>query len=279
MHEYVVLAMRRQLAFNTRRAPSGFTLLETLLALSLLTTLMVTIVASIGLYAQYRQRGIEGVREAKVMLGTVEDLQNDLNACFALADATRVPAIDSDATSPSTSFAKEYFLTFSDTQLRPIQFVGRSNAILLLRQGVNPRFEWTDRHPLVSESQILWLATRTQSIRLPYALDQQRPIERVYQVPNEVIPASEGLHRYWSPVVHQLMSQDTSIRGTNKPMPIWDKNTEIQQIKFRYFDGTDWRPVWDSHLQENRLPVAVEVELVLVSSPQKETRLVLRLPR
>ena len=263
---------------GSRQVRTGFTLLETLLALSLLTILMVTVAASITLYAQYRHRGLEGAREAKVLLGTLEDLQNDLSACYNLRDATLEPPVDHNAANPDTSLGQEHFLAFSDAQSRPIRFVGRSNAILLLRQGLNPRFEWTECDPLASESQILWLGTGTTSIRLPSALEQRRTVEHEYRIPNEVTPAIAGLHRCWLPVTDKQIARDTP-NTKNRLTQVWDKNREVQQIQFRYFDGTHWRRDWNSHAEENRLPAAVEIELVLVSAPQKPMRFVLRLPR
>lgn len=44
----------------------------------------------------------------------------------------------------------------------------------------------------------------------------------------------------------------------------------VQSLEFSYYDGETWTENWDSTAQENELPEAVLVRLVLVSSPDEE---------
>jgi hypothetical protein len=43
--------------------------------------------------------------------------------------------------------------------------------------------------------------------------------------------------------------------------------TEVVQIQFRYFDGTDWQSQWDS-VENEGFPAAVEVSIVVDTNPQ-----------
>lgn len=272
-----------------RQLRTGLTLLETLLALALTTLLMVTIVASTTLYAQYRFRGIEGARHAQVLWGTFSDLQNDLQACYGAAhdelpqltaaQGQEAASQETASFSTNSNMAQERVLAFSTSQPQPVRFIGRENAILLLHQGTNPRFAWNEFHPTTDESHVLWLAPQTRAIRLPYALEERREVEREFALPGELAGKVPALWRGVMPVVDPRISRESwpgyqASLGTS-----WDKNPAIHQLQFRYFDGDSWRREWDSHRQENRLPLAVEVQLTFVSSPKPPMRLVLGMPQ
>ncbi len=85
-----------------------------------------------------------------------------------------------------------------------MRFIGRENAILLLRHGTNARFAWNDFYPTTSEYQVLWMAPGTSAIRLPYALEQLRPIEQEYEIPLELGRGEPALHRYSKPIVNRF---------------------------------------------------------------------------
>ena len=45
--------------------------------------------------------------------------------------------------------------------------------------------------------------------------------------------------------------------------------TEVVQVQFRYFDGTDWQSQWDS-VENEGFPTAVEISIVVDSNPEAD---------
>ena len=222
----------------------------------------------------------QGVRFAQALLGTVNDLRDDLQACFDLHEVGPASSPMFQEGSPTrervgdSGTAQERVLSFSARQQKPILFVGRDDAMLLVRQGANAQFIWEESEPLASEYQVLWLAPQTRAIRLPYAMDQQRTVEREYKVPTE-LDSRPATHRCSTPIIQPHANGESFSGNAHSVRAAWDKNTEVQQLSFRYFDGAVWQREWNSHLQNNRLPLAVEVQLTLTCSPRQPMRLVI----
>lgn len=273
---------------RSRRHWEGFTLLETLLAISLMLLIIVSIVATTSLYAQYRNRGIEGARHSKIQLGTIADLQDDLHACYSLEEFPDTLSdelnVKKDNSNPiESNVATERVLSFEEANAKPIRFIGRPNAILLLRQGSNRRFEYIDSDPTSSQYQVLWLAPKTTTIRLPHAKEDIRIAEKEFKAPREGNPNEQGqkaaaFFRYSISSPDFQLSKTPRLDSRNSMENGWERNDEIKEVRFRFFDGTQWQNEWNSHLQNNRAPAAVEVRLSLVARPDQTQRLVFRMP-
>ncbi len=269
-------------AMQRSRMQKAFTLLETLLALSLTVLLICASTATLTLYGQYRIRGLEGMRQSKVIHGTLADLQSDLKACYSSYDPALITVDtgrDTSLTSPSSTVGEEQFLAFSAQQKHPIRLVGRSNAILLTRQSVNARFYWSEQNPIAKEYQILWLAPNTQSIRLPACIERFQAFEQDFRVPKDLNPKSPALFRCSIPLTDSWKRPSGSYTSSNSDAPSWEKNEEVHQLEFRYFDGTYWQTEWNSHQQNNRLPSAIEVRVSFVGSTEQLMRFVIEVPQ
>lgn len=268
-----------RVAASTRKVHdrAGFTLLETILAISLITVLFVAILQTTSLYVQYRARSVDGNRLVKVLNGTVEDLRNDLRACYPGDQtemlATKGPPQDSAfQESILGSQIGERFLSFeNDANEQAIHFVGRPDAILLLRQGQNGRFGVS--HYPQNQQQVLWLAPRLNSVRLPKSVSAGRPSEREFRA----VDSGTGLKRTCFPVSGMGGIPQSPSAGRSGTQ-IWDTNQEVQRVEFRYFDGVKWLKEWNSHSRNEQIPLAVEVRLVLAISDARNFRVVIRLP-
>jgi hypothetical protein len=252
----------------------GFTLLEALLAISLTSVLMVAIMASTSLYVQYRSRAIEGNRSAKILKGTLEDLRNDLRACYQGEPKTVMTLNVPTNTGVSEQVITERLLNFSSNETeRAIHFVGRPNAMLLLREGQNARLVGVGQDYASDHRQIAWVAPSVRSVRLPRSRLNDRVTQHDFRVPDD----QDALHRA-EVVVDAAGAFPSATQRRNSDAEQWSTNEYISRMELRYFDGTQWNADWDSHLQNETVPLAVELTLALKSNPTRSLRFVIRLP-
>ncbi|TWT94210.1 hypothetical protein [Neorhodopirellula pilleata] len=260
--------LHRPAVARTVRVHPGFTMMEALLSMSLISLLMVAILASTTLYVQYRSRSIHGNRAAVVLRGTLDDIQNDLRSCLpALATWHTSSPIAGElnvTTVSDNSIGERVLQDDRSEEASPVHFVGRRDALLLLRAGLNPRFP--SEHDVKQEqsprgSQVLWLSPSRSEINLPVSRYGGRVVTKRFRT-NESTP---GLCRA------TLSHRDDS-------GPIWDVNSEVVAIQFRFFDGNDWLAMWDSHLRNESLPVAVELTVAFREDPSNACRIVTYLP-
>ena len=137
----------------------------------------------------------------------------------------------------------------SSVNERPIHFVGRAHAFLLLRHHRNDRFaagvtKWVSRR-----SHVLWLAPPAKSVRLPKSVFGLKATDREFRSPL----AQEGFLR----AEYDLPGVKNQSPNTRQDAGDWNANAEIESVTFRYYDGSEWQSKWDSHLEEGGwLPIA-----------------------
>ncbi|XZE51586.1 hypothetical protein SH139x_003243 [Planctomycetaceae bacterium SH139] len=263
----------------------AFTLLETILSLALISLLMVGVTTGIALYAQYQGRGVIGVRDAKILAGTIADIRDDLRACYP-SDQTSVPTAEAPRNPFETSLTprneskrqsnfNEKVLFFEQTDGEEIiHFVGRPEAMMFRRHGGNQRFAGEGFESDSAVQLVVWVSPSLERIRLPQTFSKQRMTECLVRTPTN----RSGLWR----AVRTLPSFPTTglLRLSREDLIAqsdWLCNDRIAAASFRYFDSQQWLVEWDSHLRDGEIPAAVELTIVLATRPDRTDRVTIRL--
>ena len=248
----------RKLPTAARR--SGYTLLESLLALSLLLVLMVTVITATSLFMQFRSQAADRILPAFSLTSLLEDIGSDLRSAegYTTEDYREFDASQSEV---FDSQIGERVLNIDISRLGSrVHFVGNESAFVLVRLGSNSRF-YEASSPLSAPRQsVLWIGPDSNEVRLATHRSGKQTLEHTIQRPKK----SSGLVRTELDVKNQVTSANSI--------------EEVSRIAFRYFDGRVWHSKWNSYLKGNRLPHAVEIILELKEGLASPFRTVICIP-
>ena len=239
------------------RRRNATTLLETLLALSLLFVLMGTTVTATSLFWRYRSQTTNRVIPSLILSGLLEDIASDLRAVEAISEPPTPFAQSRETAEPQIG---ERALDFGRSAAdKPIHFVGNEHAFALVRNGKNARFQEVGVIDSEVHYTVLWICPKLSEVRLATHRAGSRLIEQSYRRDK----LRSGLLRI------ELDSK--------KPI---ESHTieEVMQLSCRYFDGASWHKEWNSFLKGNRLPHAVEVTVEVSGRLGIPYRTVISLP-
>ncbi len=237
-----------------------------LLAVSLMTILIAAITTTTGFFVHISSKGRIQMEQAFTVECIIEDLMLDLKA----TSRSISPPQDSEVGESSSALASggdvgaERMLQWeSARESRYVNFVGNSGAIMITRDGVNPRFTGQStvalkEDPHNSQHHILWMSPSVHQTTLAAELSGPLCINRTFARPN----SSSGLLRAY---IHQniLFSSMTT--------------NEVIATQFRYWDGKTWEDSWNSFTKKNQLPTAIEIRIRLKTAPEKWQRFICRL--
>lgn len=236
------------------RLRSATTLLETLLALSLLFVLMGTTVTATSLYWRYRSQTTDRVLPSLILSGLLEDMAGDLRAVEAISESSTQSL---EATGPQIG---ERALDFGRSAAdKPIHFVGSEHAFAVVRNGRNTRFQEAGGVDTEVHYTVLWISPKLREVRL-------------------------ATHRVGSRLIEQSYRRDQSQSGLlrielDSKKPIGSHTIEeVMQLSCRYSDGASWHKEWNSFLKGNRLPHAVEITVEVSGRLGSPYRTVVSLP-
>lgn len=255
----------------TQAKRSAFTLLETILSLGLLMLLIAAMVTAVQLLWRYRNSSIQQTRPALIASGLLDDFASDLRACIAAEPAATEPSSLPSVGPTFDSLVGEKVLQFAASdQEEPLRFIGRPHAMAFLRASDNSRFGAVagaqDR-----DNFVIWIGPELPKTRLPVAKIGNRIEERFFSNSTN----EPCLLRISSPSKPRTTLQNTAAVAIN---PLRTPIADISAIQFRYFDGQQWQQEWNSHLQNERLPLAVEINFRLTSFPGESIRITIDLP-
>ena len=265
----------RQSRFQHRRA---FTLMETLAALAILGMVVSSLSASLHLYWKYRSVSRSQITIAQLQRGIIEDLTSDLRMTLQDPVAVRAASMVAAARSESAieKAGSERFLNVTEqvlelpTDLRnqPVHFIGTSQAMALLHEQRNPRFDQArSNYQSAGLSHTVWWVNSEGSIRLP-----------LFHSGPQLITVAVNASKDRRGLVRKARKDSGGSASSASDEDEWLVAAEVASLGLRYFDGKNWRTEWNS-FQQQALPLAVEVCVTIEGGPEQETPVVIRLPQ
>lgn len=255
--------MSQRFQLETRTAiPSrpAYTLLETILALSLTMVLMTSVVTATSLYWKFQTNTTKLMTPALVLSGVLEDVSSDARAVVGTPGSSIASAFNNpDVRNSLGDNIRERVLVFGkDAQEKPIHLVGNSTSLALLRAGKNARFFREGSANTTSEHTIVWLSPEREETRLATTRNGNRIIERTISRPT----GAKGLIRI-------------DLDNANEPAHAIE---EVIHAQFQYFDGTRWFREWNSFERNERLPHAIAMTLEVSGKLGQPFRSVIAIP-
>lgn len=240
-------------AWTTR---AGYTLLEILLALSLMTILVAAITITTGSFVQISKNGRLQVSRAITVDCIMDDLLMDIKA--ASRGASRLhssgPLQPTDSSFSDSTVGTERLLQWESSQdSRYVSLVGDAYALLITRDGMNPRIiggkdlQRTDSAD--SQQSLLWMSPTVSKATLACEVSGSQCINRTFHRPE----GSPGLLRGY------LQNNSLLVSSTENA---------VIATEFRYWDGIKWQESWNSFNRSERLPVAIEIRIRLRTAPE-----------
>ena len=282
---------------RTARRITGYTLLELLLALGLtviIVSLIATAIQTNGLTLTRVQASIERKQAARGILGMMQNdlragIQYKANEYAGLQDLFRsiqlagiqapIPASESDDPEDQLAQLEELAqlagggsidAAGSDSEFEEIEepeadgvpvFIGASNFVSIDISRL-PRID--EYHPsIVSQQEASNTLADVKTVSY-FVSASNGPNERggtnVVQVPQGQTTISGGLFRRQ---VDRSVSKFEGLERTAEP-DIFSELVaqEVVEISFRYFDGSNWFPEWNSE-NMGGFPLAVEVHVLI----------------
>lgn len=275
---------------------SGFTLLETVIAMSLLTLLLGVLWSVFGMFTKYDTKGKRAAAKSALVRSLHRQLRDDLIAAVGIHD--RLPQVGSarsDDQSNQWQPPNGYFIgtasqmhfvahvahdgeplvgrgtdfisvapTNPPTELfRVISYQPRSSSepdILETGEGVTPA------NPDVADSAFLDLNVPVDET--PLGIDRHVRNWKQYVASRSLVDeelASTFAGRNivldsddFLVIGDENDSTETAANLAERRAPMVDQIPEVRAMFFRYFDGSTWVSNWDSS-QRGRLPIAIEI--------------------
>ena len=273
------------------RKSEGYTLLELLLALALTIIVISTIATAIQVNLFSLARAQASIERKQVARSVLAMIGNDIRAAvqFRAADFSGLEEILlSQQLVAGVSVIEDDETTDESTD----DDLDNSDQPALIEDVAPAEDEEQDDWSigLIGESNYIWLDIS----RLP-RIDQYHPLIRSAQ--DDVATGSDIKQVVYyvaqsTGAVQSAVLQSTDSGSSNRNQkglfrdeidravvfyqggldPATPKDysqlvaTEVVDISFRYFDGTDWQTQWDS-TEENGFPTAVEINIAVDSTP------------
>lgn len=248
---------------------AAFTLVETLLALALSSTLILAVFSLIDTTLKYHVTGSDQVLVSQRLLGLLQDLRLDIHAVQpdphwqhapelqATSDTSIDTTIDDRLEAAKARLTSQLQLPDAEKYAEPIRLAGQSDWLVLTLGHANPRWPQDASH----EHKIVWSLGGRGSITVPTHNDHGRWT-------TQIIPGTSqaGLLR-------------SRIVGSNKQPNAVQSDLVIpaQELSFRFMSGGRWHASWNSST-EKRLPDAIEVSLQLSHDAVRRTWIIYTSP-
>jgi len=238
---------------------TGFTLIETIIAMSLLTVLMAIVWTMFGVYTKLESKGVAAAEESALVRAINRQLRSDLLRMIAIDQAREFPLGDlSEA--PNPRYPENGFLIGSENQLRFLARTGHDSnefADVLHVITYRPR-------QLVQSgfSQDETTATSAGIDRLDRSWVSDVAEQQQHDESSATILSSNrsfSLDKDDLITVGGVAAVDMQDQQRIKYAPDQiDEIPEMRSLQFEYFDGTAWTNQWDSIIG-GRLPLAIRV--------------------
>lgn len=269
----------------TRRSTAGFTLLEVLLAMLLVSFVLVALMMAID--SQFRvveatRSRVEEAQLARVLLHRIAD---DLRCIVAKAESDTIASTSTGSSTGSSSESSNDTSGIEDSETqsgnRATTEVGQfsESSVSAAAPGLIGGGDWVqfDVCRLPRPDQWERLLEASDAGMAPGQLFGLKTVAYYLAAGDHVLgetatlgsQQSGGLARLEAAWGSQSDSSAVEFAGAPTISAVDQQNVEpiapeVTELGFRYFDGAEWLESWDSP-ESGQLPVAVEITLVLRS--------------
>ena len=254
-----MLIIRRRLHTVVRH---GFTLLETIIAVGLMTLLMAGLYSAMTIYYDLRIDSYDEIERAQIARTLLRQITRDVQSVVFQAEQS----VTDDSSSDTDEDAEEGGTTTVDPAASMAFYtnglVGTETDLLLYVSRPDRDLNYISSQDLASFSD------RSGDLMIVrYFVAQSGAGGLSSQVADQFSTSGDndpvGLVRttgdlYGLSMAIQENKEESQAADTQMQAP------EVAAIQFQYFDGSSWQAEWDS-TQLNSMPVAIEVILTLVS--------------
>ena len=264
-----------------RRDQHAFTLIETIIAMSLLSLLMVIVWTMFSVYTKLEAKGVVIAQESGLARAIDRQFRRDILHMVAIDQQREVP-IDPGLDKPSNQYASNGYLVGTATDLHVVvcaepKTPGAADHTRVI--SYEPR-------SIIQDSDVDSELDQTKDALLGPEANENFATE--FSEENGTPLGINRNDRAWSRYWEQRSTSDSSelAISTNRPITLdsddfiqvggqalddaseeqrfvesedqTDEIPEVQRLSFRYYDGRSWTSQWDS-TSSRRLPLAIEI--------------------
>jgi prepilin-type N-terminal cleavage/methylation domain-containing protein len=270
----------------------GFTLIETIIAMSLMSLLMAIVWTMFSVYTKLESKGTAAAAETALVRSIDRQFRSDILQIVGLSPLG--PQLIDDRTSAALAkFPTNGYLVGSQTDLHFVVFadshsLATPGSIRVVsyqpRQTVEETDDDSERMTDLDDTAAddLTLAADAFDDELldefttPQGIDVKHQSWRDYWQARESFASLDEVLSTNRPITldaddflqigtSQLDAEDTA-QALHEPAEVTDEVPEIRRVRFRYFDGQTWTAQWDSTLTA-ALPRAIEFQFDLDMDP------------
>jgi len=255
-----------------RRRCDAFTLLETIIAMSLLSLLMLVVWSIFSIYTKLESKGVARSAELTLLRSLHHQMRDDLIQLVPI-DPKAAPMLSVASDDPSIAEApltSGYFVGgLHDLHFAILEYpTSLSGPTIRIVSYQEARVESEDSK-MMDDSQegsdpssfSPGMQRRVESWR-EYS-EKQIDVQEIFLgTPLDQIPVldEDDFMRIGMDDRNEMEADEQAMLQRRRRPPLEDPIPEIRRMRFRYYDGQAWRGDWDSTLS-GRLPVAIEVSL------------------
>lgn len=246
---------------------SAFTLIETIIAISLLTVLMAIVWTMFGVYTKLETKGVAAATESALVRAIDRQLRSDILRMLAIDPVGEIP-LELSNRPDGDGFPPTGFFIGSQNELR---FLARAEPSSPEFAAVARVITYRSRNLGPSEPS---MANGGSPVAGIDRLDRSWPSDSVDQQNDDESAAPlVSSNRAFSLDADDLIEvgaaagpgDDGQQRRRAAP-DIVDEIPELRALTFEYFDGSSWTGDWDSRVS-GRLPLALRVAFDLELDP------------
>lgn len=248
------------------RMKEGFTLIETIISLSLAAVLLAVVWSMFDVYTKIEQKGVAVADQANVLRAIRRQIRSDLMALARIDSQIGSPMNSNRPTLPL--YPSNGYLKGNADELHFLSSLGEGNdqlrAVTYSSYTINSDEEESLQKDGLADKEEL---SAVQRINRSW-IDFQR-VQRT---------TGSDFSRFNAGRRIELDQDDflmIGVDGNDQTQPdaiqfaqeVRDEIPELSRLKFRYFDRGSWSDQWDSGWTR-RLPEAIEVEMTLPSEQE-----------
>lgn len=278
---------------NTRRRPSfqsgrilarqsgdGFTLIETIIAMSLVGLLMAAIWSMFSIYTRLEQKGVAAAQKVAVLRALHGQMREDLIRITPCSPDRVAEVIDSQPVSNTSSdtFAENGFFIGSESEIHFMILDPSVASNVAALRVVSYQPDSNQREPNRADESGEGSpgpgkppAETLQVVQIPSGMERRTrgfpEFARQNAIRDEMEEVAMGGREMeldaddFLVIGGEALEQQQAMQVTVLPEQV-DRIAEVSRYRFRFFDGVQWQATWDSALT-GKLPVAVEFQMDL----------------
>ena len=271
--------MRRLSATSGGRTPTGFTLIEVLVAVGTALMLLTAVYAAIDMHWRYENAGQLEMKRGQVARAVFARLSTDIRSVQYVASDPETAVLDDSEESEDTEGTDDAEVDDSGTatssdlsQLNSLGVIGTATRLTLhVNKPVPPR-----RFAVSDDDDSLFIESEQRSVTWFLADLSGGELEGMAAARFSDDPAiiaagliddqADGPLGLGRADVDRLAGTISAPSDTEILMAEAAEflAPEVVSLTFRYFDGVDWVEEWDSDLQ-GAVPTAIEITLGFVA--------------